>query len=128
MLRIPDSVHHELLNWSRWCWTGEWPHPLPRTVCGSLESGYRSPPDWNPDDPPQPTPIQPNAINAKRVQAIYDGLGELGRKVLKAEYPCHREHAGRQGAAFMIGISVSTYEHELRIATNKIEAEFAVRP
>lgn len=123
-MRIPDAVHEELLNWSRWCWAGEWPHPLPRTHCGSLESQYRAL-DWNPDDAPPPLPIRPNERNARRVQKVYDDLEGFGRLVLKSEYPCRRERGSRQLAAIRIGLSVSQYENWLQIAIDRVGAAFA---
>ncbi len=129
-MRIPDSVHEELLNWSRWCWLGAWPHPLPATHCGSLESQYRAPPDWNPDDPPQTPGIRPNERNARKVQAVYESLPEPQRAVLKAEYP-GRETAGRNlgktAAAHRLGMSAYGYDAFLQIAINKVEEAFAVR-
>lgn len=132
MPRIPDKIHEELLNWSRWCWLGEWPHPLPATKCGSLESGYRAPPDWNPDDPPLPPRIRPNERHAKRVQAVYQGFLDEGKAegalVLKAEYPCRAERGTRTQAAHRIGLTVQQYENWLQVAVNRVEAEFAVCP
>lgn len=125
-IRIPDAVHQELLNWSRWCWQGEWPHPLPATHCGSLESGYRAPPDWNPDDDPAPLPIKPNERNARMVQEVYDAETQETRQVMKAEYPCRREHQSRQAAAASIGIAEWLYEEILEHAIRRVEVAFAV--
>lgn len=124
---IPDKIHHELLNWARWAWQGEWPHPLPPTHCGSLEANYRAPPDWNPDDPPPPPPIKANERNARVVQAVFDRLPDHGRLVLKAEYPCRREHRGRQDAAAKIGISISIYETVLVESARKVGDAFEIR-
>lgn len=129
-VRIADAVHEELLNWSRWCWQGDWPHPLPRTHCGSLESQYRAPPDWNPDDEPLPPPIRPNVRHARIVQVQYDRMPEDERRVLKAEYPARLESGRTQGravAAVRLGMPIWAYENNLRIAVNKVEAAFALR-
>lgn len=128
-VKISDAVHQELLNWARWCWQGEWPHPLPPTHCGSLESGYRAPPYWNPDDAneaPPPPVIEPNARNARIVQAVYDRLAERERRVLKAEYPCRRDYRGKQDAAGVLGISISQYDDSLAYAVRRVEEAFAV--
>lgn len=125
-MRIPDSIHEELLNWSRWCWQGEWPHPLPATQCGSLESQYRCPPDWNPDDEPTPIKIRANERNAQKVQAVYERLTGDGRLVLKAEYPCRHERGTRQAAAARIGISLTAYEATLQDAVNQVGGAFEV--
>lgn len=124
--RISDMAHQELLNWSRWCWQGPLPHPLPATQCGSGENQYRTPPDWNPEDEPTPLRIRANEANARKVQSVYDGLSMDGRLVLKAEYPCRHERGSRQAAAGRIGISLSAYEHALQDAVNKVEAAFEV--
>lgn len=129
-MRIPDAVHEELLNWSRWCWQGAWPHPLPSTQCGSLESQYRAPPDWNPDDPPEAPRIRPNERNARKVQETWESLPEPQRLVLKAEYP-GRETAGRfEGksvAAVRLGMPLWAYDEHLEAAIRRVEEAFAVR-
>ena len=126
-MRIPNAVHQELINWSRWCWRGPWPHPLPPEHCGSLESQYRPPPDWNPDDPPIPPRIRPNERNARIVQAVYDSLEMDARLVLKAEYPGWIESGrtdGRSVAAVRLGMSLWTYELLLQSAVNRVEVAF----
>ena len=128
MVRIPDKVHEELLNWSRWCWMGEWPHPLPSDHCGSLESQYRAPPEWDMDlaEAPQ-TYTRPNERNARKVQAVFDQLPELERFVLLAEYP-QRGRSGRniskQLAADGIGVSVQGYDWHLQSAAQKVAMAF----
>lgn len=129
---IPDAVHAELLNWSRWCWLGEWPHPLPATHCGSLESQYRAPPDWNPDDAleaPQQSYIRPNERHAKVVQGVFDAMPEPMRKVLKAEYPANRESKRSKSvaeAAYYLAMPQWLYTSLLTQAVAKVEAAFAV--
>jgi hypothetical protein len=130
MVRIPDKIHEELLNWARWCWIGEWPHPLPATHCGSLESGYRPPPYWNPEDEAEESmrrsAIRPNERHAKRVQSVFEGLPSFGRLVMKSEYPCRAERGSRASAAHRIGLTERQYENHLEIVIMKVEAEFAV--
>ena len=125
-MKIPDRIHEELLNWARYCWLGEFPHPLPPTHCGSLESQYRAPPDWNPDDAPQASYIKPNERNAIKVQEVYDSLWEPEKIVLKAEYPDKRKYMSRQHAAGLLGMSMYGYETLLRIAVSKVEVAFEV--
>ena len=72
--KISDPVHQELCNWARWCWSGPWPHPLPATECGSLEAGFRAPPEWeNLDDRRTPN-VRPNAVQARIMQAAWQRL------------------------------------------------------
>ena len=147
-VRIPDAVHEELLNWSRWCWLGEWPHPLPATHCGSLEAGYRAPPDWNPDDPPQPPAIRPNQRHAEIVQRVWESLtpppvfdehgrricidqaGEQAKLVLKAEYPGRGTSGrieGKAVAAVRLNLPVWLYDERLMQAVRKVEAAFETK-
>lgn len=127
MLRIPDKIHEELLNWSRWCNLGAWPHPLPRTQCGSLEGDYR-PPVWEADgeeEAPPPARIRPNERHARRVQGAWESLEGLPRLALKAEYPSRLPEDNRQGRADRMGITVQQYENHLQLAVNRVEAAFA---
>jgi hypothetical protein len=128
--QVPDAVHEELVNWTRWCWSGEWPHPLPATQCGSLESQYRAPPDWNPDDMPEAPHIRPNDRHARKVQVVYDDLAGPERAVLKAEYPGRhtsgRNH-GKHVAARRMGLTVDSYDLLLQSAVRRVEEAFEVR-
>jgi len=127
MYRVPDGIHYELLNWARWCWIGSWPHPLPPTRCGSAERDYRVPPDSVLDmvDPPPPPPIRPNAQRAMRVQEVWKSLPYKPRLVLKAEYPCHKDHSARVDAARFLGMVLREYETHLSYAVGCVEKEFA---
>jgi hypothetical protein len=131
--RIPDAVHYELLNWSRWCWIGEWPHPLPATHCGSLESQYRAPAEWGEDaqnEAPRVPTIRPNERQARLVQSVYDRLEERPRLVLRAEYPA-RHASGRTEskavAAARLGMPVWAYDDSLMMAVRRVEDALAVR-
>lgn len=126
-IHIPDQVHAELVNWSRWCWTGEWPHPLPATHCGSIESQYKPPASWIEDAEDamrQPT-IRPNAQRAQIVQGVYDRLEGYGRLVLKSEYPCRAQRGTREQAARRIGITLYQYENWLAYAVRQVEGAFS---
>lgn len=132
MLKISDHVHQELVNWSRWCWLGEWPHPLPPTKCGSIESAYRAPVDVNFDEsqePPLPPTIRPHDASARIVQAVYDKLPNANRLVLKAEYPARQDSGraeGRHVAARRLGVSLWAYESALDHACKRVEEAFAI--
>lgn len=127
MLRIPDKIHEELLNWSRWCHLGAWPHPLPRTQCGSLEGDYTAP-SWEAldmEEAPPPPRIRPNERNARRVQAAWESLEGFPRLALKSEYPGH-DHTDRAARAERLRLTIQQYENHLQIAVNRVEAAFAV--
>jgi hypothetical protein len=132
MIKIPDKVHEELLNWSRWCWLGELPHPLPPTHCGSLEGQYRAPPEWNFEDvneTPRPSYIRPNERHARMVQTAFDEMPEPMRKVLKAEYPAR--HSSRRSksvaeAAYYLAMPQWLYLSLLSQAVCRVEEAFAV--
>lgn len=128
MLRIPDRIHEELLNWSRWCHLGAWPHPLPRTQCGSLEGDYRAPvwEELGEEEAPPPPRIRPNERNARRVQEAWESLEGFPRLTLKAEYPASN-HSDRVERARMLRLTLQQYENNLQIAVNRVEAAFAVR-
>lgn len=129
-IHIPDQVHAELVNWSRWCWTGEWPHPLPPTHCGSIESQYKAPQYWNQEDAEEAmrrSVGRPNAQRARIVQGVYDRLEGFGRLVLKSEYPARAERGTREAAARRLGLTLAQYENWLRYAANRVEDAFALR-
>jgi hypothetical protein len=139
MYRVPDKIHDELLNWSRWCNLGAWPHPLPRTQCGSFEGNYRVP-EWEAlemEEAPPPPKIRPNERHARRVQEAWEAMADRDmhgglvrvwncRLVLKAEYPGN-DHGHRSARAAALGMTISQYEFELQSAVNRVEAAFAVR-
>ncbi|MDM0024093.1 hypothetical protein [Variovorax saccharolyticus] len=124
MYRVPNAIHDELLNWARWCNLGAWPHPLPRTQCGSLEGDYR-PPAWealDDEEPPPPKPIRPNERHARRVQEAWESLEGFPRLVLKSEYPGFE---GRRGdRAERLRLTIQQYENHLQIAVNRVESAF----
>lgn len=123
-LVIPDHIHHELQNWARWCWSGPLPHPMPATQCGSLEAGYRAPPQWDGSDERRQPVIRPNDRHARLVQASWEQMTGWPRIVLKAEYPAMlapRQVLKREEAARSVGLSVQWYEHHLAVAVAAIE-------
>lgn len=126
--RVPDKMHSELLNWAAWCHLGAWPHPLPRTQCGSFEGNFRVP-EWealDDEEAPPPKPIRPNERHARRVQEAWESLEGFPRLALKSEYPGF-VHDHRSERAKRLGITVQQYENHLQIAVNRVEAAFALR-
>ncbi|TAL90923.1 MAG: hypothetical protein EPN62_00885 [Candidimonas sp.] len=87
---FPAWVEMEMWNWSRWCWDGPWPHPLPSTVCASMEHRY-VPVHLGTDEPPaRKTPI--NHERALVVESVYKKLPLAEQRVLQAEYPRRHEY------------------------------------
>ncbi len=85
MTLIPDWIDAELRNWSAWCWSGAWPHPLPPSHCASIEHRYAAPSDLS--GPAEPRPIAPNRQRAEVVHRVYlDQLTERERRVLVLAY------------------------------------------
>lgn len=126
---VSDFSHHELVNWSNWCWLGEYPHPLPKTRCGSAEGDFHA--EWHleaePDEPPR---IKPNTRNAQIVQDLWESwpTASPARQVLKAEYPARhtsgRVEGGRDVAARRLNMSLREYEMALSWASKKVEEAF----
>lgn len=129
MLRIPDRIHQELMNWSRWCWLGQWPHPLPATQCGSAEGEYRAPPEWDVEisELERTSRIRPNERQARIVQGAWEKLDGFPRLTLKAEYPGNDHQGYRRDRATALGLTVQQYENNLQIAINAVEAAIEAR-
>lgn len=129
-MRLTDRIHEELLNWSRWCHLGAWPHPLPRTQCGSIEGDYLIP-AWTAlelEEAPQQKPIRPNERHARMVQAAWESLEGFPRLTLKAEYPGNDHRSDRQARALGLRLTAQQYENNLQVAVNRVEAAFAICP
>ena len=120
---IPEWLRHELLNWSRYCWSGAYPHPLPPQTCRSIEKHYQRISEDG--DASVDRPIQPIISQALRVQAIWEAMDHLPKQVLRAEYPQRhasgRAEAGRSAAARWLGISVSSYDSALSTACYQVQ-------
>lgn len=69
-------------NWSRWCWLGAWPHPLPTQVCASAERHYQPP--ASDDDKPA---TRVNTERALVVDGVYKSLPLVEQRILQSEYP-----------------------------------------
>lgn len=87
---FPAWVEMEMWNWSRYCWDGAWPHPLPSTVCVSIEHRYR--PQGLGVDPEPPRKIPINQERALVVESVYKKLPLAEQRVLQAEYPRRHEY------------------------------------
>ena len=129
--KYPSWVHLELVNWTRYCWQGSWPHPIPPDHCTSIESRYLAPAgDTMNDEPPRPRPII-NAHRAMWVQDIYDGLPQMPKLVLRAEYPQYQQSGraefGMAGAARRLKISLREYEENLTVAVGRVWDAFEKR-
>ena len=126
--RIPDIAHFELMNWSRFCWEGPYPHPLPPTHCYSFEHNYIAPSDMGNDDKPV-SRIFANAHNAMRVQNVFIMLPTTQRLVIRAEYPKRHESGraefGMVGASRRLHMKLSEYEYALSAVVSKVMEEFA---
>jgi hypothetical protein len=120
--RFPDWLHHELLNWSRWCWQGAWPHPLPPSHCASAEHEYtRLRGDISSDET---RPIQANETRALIVDGVWRRLPPLPKQVMRAEYPQYhasgRSEFGRVGAARRMRMRLHDYEVALTVAGGRV--------
>jgi hypothetical protein len=113
----PGWLHHELMNWSRWCWLGAYPHPLPSNRCASIEREYIPVGNAEKRVEAERKPIPPNEINADLVQRVWRKMDDGPRLVLRAEYPQRnasgRQEFGRIGAARCLHMCVAEYERHL---------------
>ncbi|ADE12155.1 hypothetical protein [Sideroxydans lithotrophicus] len=105
----PSWVHSELLNWARWCWLGEYPHPAP-PICKGIERFYRRVSEEGSSD--NVRSIQPIAERAVIVQEVWETLPHGPKLALRAEYP--QRHQPRPQ------MSVSEYKAHLSNAVYKV--------
>ncbi len=83
--QFPSFVRAEIENWIAWCWAGESPEPKEPMRCRSGERMYPIP-DWESEPDDVPPKIIFNVERAERVQAIFDRLPQITRRVLQYEY------------------------------------------
>lgn len=128
---LPRWVEDELWNWSRWCWHGEWPHPMPKSRCASAEGGFPSGIDREEDDDEPPPPIRPvNHDRARIVQRLYEAVPLIEQRVIQAEYPRRSEyndmrmHERHAAASRRLKISVAYYRVALGAFRQRIYQEF----
>ncbi len=124
MRHYPEWVHQELMNWSRWCWMGAYPHPLPDQRCGSVEREYTKYRTENTTDEAQQ--IRPNESRALIVQKAWLSMHDTAKKVIVAEYPQRAKHQGKAPWR-SIGISRTEYDKALMSAAGKIIDAFERR-
>lgn len=117
-MNIPDWLHAELLNWSRWCWQGDWPHPLPPRSCASIERNYRRTAEDATAD--EARPIPPFEPAARRVDIAWRRLPHLERRVIRLEYPQRHLYESRREAAIALGLSVRQYREALQRAFGEL--------
>ena len=126
---FPEWLHHELLNWSRWCWRGPWPHPLPPVCCGSAERDYMRFRVENSCDEARPIPA--NASRASVVDAVWRNLPDVPKRVLRAEYPQYhgsgRAEFGRVGAARRMRMRLHDYDAALCVAADRVWNAFEAK-
>lgn len=112
---LRELGHHELRNWSRWCWTGAMPGPGGMN-CASLERQYVTPhyeaapgeryqgPDgveYGEPQPDAPRPLPVNHDRARAVDEIYQALPLIEQRIVQAEYTRRHEHAAETRKARM---------------------------
>lgn len=126
MRTYPDWLHVELVNWSRWCWSGAWPHPLPPSTCGSIEAEhvrYRT--ENTTDEARDPPPYAPHA---EIVQATWERMDDKPKRVLLAEYPQRHKYErikSRAAIAKRIGLhSEKDYSDALTVAVEQVRRAF----
>lgn len=127
-MSLPPAVHAEFENWSRACWSGSWPHPLPFNRAMSAEGRF-VPEAGDVFDPPEPRPPKPNFERAEVVQRVFnDRLSHRERLVVIAEYPQRirsgRRDSGIERAARSLGLTARLYEDSLRRAARLVEIAF----
>lgn len=93
MTLIPDWIDAELRNWSAWCWSGAWPHPLPPSHCASIEHRYQAPSDIGAEVDAEEVARRIPIVRerAEIVHRVYlDRLTDRERRVLVLRYvkPC----------------------------------------
>ncbi|TAL89271.1 MAG: hypothetical protein EPN62_08710 [Candidimonas sp.] len=82
----PSWVETEMWNWSRYCWDGAWPHPLPTMSCASIERNYRPPPAIDSQEERRPKQIV-NYPHALIVEGVYNSLPLVEQQIVQFEYP-----------------------------------------
>lgn len=107
-MSYPSFVRAEIENWIAWCWDGESPEPREPNRCRSAEGAYRviNNNSEEKDHDERPKRII-HASSAERVQAVFDRMPRLTRRVLQYEYT-HRSRYDQWER------SVEMHEGELR--------------
>ena len=121
----PEWLHHELLNWARWCWLGPYPHPLPPGHCYSIEHQYVGHHLEEEDESEPPTVKQLLFTDrAMKVDAVWRQMVGAPRIVLRAEYPLRYESGrvefGQKGAARGLHMPLHEYRRALGVAIDLV--------
>jgi len=148
MKKYPSFVAAEIDNWVAWSWSGESPEPREPARCYSVEGAYRVRHSNSEEVDPAPPKRIFNTERALRVQAIFDRMSQVTRRVLMYEY-IHRtrydqwergeEIAGgqlmqawvrvgnnrRQRARIELGISKGRYHACLDEFCHEVSREFS---
>lgn len=106
-MSYPSFVRAEIENWIAWCWQGESPEPREPNRCRSAEGAYRVINNNSEETTPPPSKPIIHAPSAERVQAVFDRMPRLTRRVLQYEYT-HRSRYDQWER------SVEMYEGQLR--------------
>lgn len=121
----PDWLRHEMENWSRWCWRGAYPHPLPPKHCASPEWQYERIREEGEIESVDSKPIPVNEVHAQIVQGVYEALPTLQAQVLRAEYPQRRSSSVQKRLIVQMG--KSAYESALNVALFRVMVAFEGR-
>ena len=114
MRTFPSWCHQELINWSRWCWEGETPVPIPQSTCASYEKHYR-PTEWE-SDPDDRGRTYVNQEMARHVDIIWRSLPTTSRLIIRAAYPQRHLYESNSEACKAVGIKIHQWEDELNRA------------
>lgn len=123
---VPNWIDGELRNWSRWCWSGEWPHPLPIGRAASIEGHYLPESDLGADvehdEIARRVPVI--ADRAERVHAVYRSVDRRAQRAMKLRYidgwPAHR-------VPMLMHVSVPMYEAAMLSVVRCVSAAFEGR-
>ncbi|WP_313457208.1 hypothetical protein [Achromobacter sp.] len=111
---LPRWVEDEIRNWARAQWEGDWPGP--RRMEQDAPDLCEFPPQPGHDDDDEPVRIPVNHERARRVNALYEALPLVERRVVQAEYTRRADYGDlpghlRQGTACrVIGITLPYYK------------------
>ncbi|MCL4822582.1 MAG: hypothetical protein KJZ57_00060 [Anaerolineales bacterium] len=118
---IADWIDAELRNWSAWCWSGAWPHPIPPDHCRSIEHQWIDPSDLY-REAPEPRPIAPNRQRAEIVDRVFmERLTQTERWALIHRYVRRTEE---RITLRRMRVSRDVYETTLRNAARKVGEAF----
>jgi hypothetical protein len=125
---ISGWVDDELHNWSRWCWSGAWPHPMPAGRAESAEGRYVPESVYGAEVEQDEAARRPPPANARRaeiVQRCYaTRLTTVERRSLVVTY-VKPFPSSQQARARRAGVTVDVYETALMSAARKVSETFS---